>query len=118
MPPRVVDAVRTRRAFSALRDSRNRARSGPVWVVRADVPADVPEAGGAPVCVAYAVGRPVGTAVVRNRLRRRLRPLIGELAGDGMLPPGLYLVGATAAAAGEDHEGLRDHLGRAVRDVA
>ena len=118
MPRCVVDAVRTRRAFSALRHSRNRARSGPVWIVRADAPSDLPEAAGAPVRVAYAVGRPVGTAVARNRVRRRLRPMIDELAGAGTMRPGVYLVGATAAAAGEDHDGLRRHLIRAVEGVA
>ena len=118
MPPRVVDAVRTRRAFLALGQSRSRSRSGPVGVVRATAPEGSPEAGGAPVRVAYAIGRTVGGAVVRNRLRRRLRAMIVEVATAGAVPPGLYLVGATAAAVAEPSDRLRDHLARAVGGAA
>ncbi len=46
--------------------------------------------------VAFAIGRPVGSAVARNRVRRRLRSLLAEAD----LPNGLYLVGATPAVAG------------------
>jgi ribonuclease P protein component len=46
--------------------------------------------------VAFAIGRAVGPAVVRNRLRRQLRALLRERS----LVPGYYLVGATPAAAG------------------
>ena len=42
-----------------------------------------------PPQVAFAIGRAIGPAVVRNRCRRRLRVLLGA-AG---LPPGWYLVG-------------------------
>jgi ribonuclease P protein component len=45
--------------------------------------------------VAYAIGRRVGPAVVRNRLRRRLRAIFAEVAP----PPGDYLVAADPAAA-------------------
>jgi ribonuclease P protein component len=48
--------------------------------------------------VAYAIGRAVGPAVVRNRVRRRLRALVAEEARRG-LPPGWYLFGARTAAA-------------------
>ena len=40
--------------------------------------------------MAYAIGRPVGHAVARNRLRRRLRALMDELRAG--LPDGLYLI--------------------------
>ena len=46
--------------------------------------------------VAYVVGRSTGTAVVRNRVRRRLRAAVREL-GD-QLGPGTYLFGADKAA--------------------
>jgi len=45
-------------------------------------------AGEAPPRVAFAVGRRVGGAVVRNRVRRRLR----ELARGSALPGGVWLV--------------------------
>jgi ribonuclease P protein component len=54
-----------------------------------------------PPRVAYSVGRPVGGAVARNRLRRRLRVAMGAHAD--LLEPGHgYLVRADAAAAATD----------------
>lgn len=52
---------------------------------------------GDPPRVAFAIGRPVGNAVVRNRLRRRLRALCQTHASE-MLPGHSYLVGASPAA--------------------
>ena len=78
--------------FDALRRTRHRVRSGPLrvaWVPPA-------EGGGTgPPRVAYAIGRRVGPAVVRNRLRRRLRAAVAELGP----APGDYLVGCDPAAA-------------------
>jgi ribonuclease P protein component len=51
--------------------------------------------GGSEVRVAYAVGRTVGGAVVRNRVRRRLRALVAALP----LAPGDYLVSVGPEAA-------------------
>ena len=45
-----------------------------------------------PPRVAYAVGRRVGGAVARNRLRRRLRAVVAAAAP--RLAPGAYLVSA------------------------
>jgi ribonuclease P protein component len=53
--------------------------------------------GPGPAAVAYAVGRKVGGAVVRNRLRRRLRALVAAHAG--LRPGAAYLVTPDAAAA-------------------
>ena len=52
-----------------------------------------------PPRVGFSVGRAVGPAVVRNRLRRRLRALSTSAARDGRLPPGSYLLGANTTAA-------------------
>lgn len=60
--------------------------------------------------VAFAIGRPVGPAVVRNRLRRRLRALLAT-AG---LPTGWYLIGATPRAATLSSA----QLARSVSDLA
>jgi ribonuclease P protein component len=50
-----------------------------------------------PPAVAYAIGRPVGNAVARNRLRRRLREVVR--AHSELLEPGCsYLLGAGAGA--------------------
>lgn len=47
--------------------------------------------------VAFAIGRPVGTAVTRNRIRRRLRDLLRRAS----LVPGLYLFGVSRDATNE-----------------
>ena len=97
----MVAAVRTRTDFAALSRSRSRSRSGSVWVVRADAP---------DLAVAYAIGKAVGGAVVRNRLRRRLRALIAEAERAGDLPPGHYLVGADPSAVEAPFPELRRQL--------
>ncbi len=89
--------------FQRFRSEGRRFRHGIVWCTVVDDPAATPPR------VAYAVGRPVGGAVVRNRVRRRLRAVMAEEARAGGLPPGYYLVGvrpdagqATFAAIGAD----------------
>jgi ribonuclease P protein component len=63
------------------------------------------------VRVAYAVGRRVGPAVVRNRVRRRLREAIRSLdRASGGLPPGAYLVSVRPAAASLSYADLRADL--------
>jgi ribonuclease P protein component len=58
--------------------------------------------------LAFAIGRPVGGAVVRNRLRRRLRSIFTELAPD--VPAGTYLIGADPSATTLDYGDLRRTL--------
>lgn len=55
-----------------------------------------------PPRVAFSVGRPVGNAVVRNRVRRRLRAALREHA-DYLQPGAAYLVRATPGAADDDY---------------
>ena len=57
--------------------------------------------------VAFALGRATGTAVVRNRLRRRLRAILAE----SDVPPGLLLIGARAEAVELTYDQLRHTLG-------
>lgn len=106
----MVVPVRSREDFAALSRSRARGRSGPVWVVHAAAADDEPVAR-----VAYAVSRKVGGAVVRNRIRRRLRPLMDQLDHDQGLVPGGYLVGVRPDVVGIPVAELRRHLVAAVR---
>ena len=82
--------IRDRATFEALRRSPHRARRGPVTVSYVGT-------GDGPARVAYAVGRRVGGAVVRNQVRRRLRAIVAELEAT---VPGAYLlaVGPDSAA--------------------
>ncbi|MGH9112307.1 MAG: ribonuclease P protein component [Acidimicrobiales bacterium] len=78
--------------FDALRRVGRRARRGPVTVVYAPAPVDVR--------VAYSVGKRLGPAVQRNRVRRRLRAALREVDTEtGGLTPGAYLVMASPVAA-------------------
>ena len=110
-PPVRVARVRSRRAFDALRATGRRSRRRSLQVTFA---APAPErAAVALPAVAYAIGKPVGTAVVRNRLRRRLRALVTELAP----PPGTYLVAATPAAAALSFAELRAELATCLTEA-
>jgi ribonuclease P protein component len=69
---------------------------------------------GSPPRVAYAIGRAVGGAVVRNRLRRRLRTAVGAATP----APGAYLIVASPAAADLEFEALQATVTDAVRSVS
>ncbi len=62
--------------------------------------------------LAMAVGRNVGGAVVRNRLRRQLRALFASLAGQ--VQPGTYLVGAGPSTVRLPFDVIGAHLGTAL----
>lgn len=66
--------------------------------------------------VAYAVGRPVGIAVVRNRVRRRLRAIVSTLdhAQPSLLHDGYYLIAVAPAAAGTSYQALESDVAGAL----
>ena len=96
---RRVWRIRDKATFAALRRDGSRVRSGALTVTFLPGDADQPPR------VAYAIGRTVGGAVVRNRLRRQLRAILAE-AGP-QLAPGAWLVGAGPAAAAMSFGELR-----------
>lgn len=94
--------------FEALARAR-RQRSGPVSLRFC-----LTEDSGDPPRVAYAVGRGFGTAVERNRARRRLRAAITleqALLRDG----GAYLLAAERALMTMPFPTLRDHVATVLR---
>lgn len=100
--------VRDRATFDALRRQGRRARRGVVGVTY--LPADA-----GPPRLAYALGRKLGPAVVRNRVRRRLRAAAQELAASPSgLAPGAYLVTVSPRAAEASYSTLRDDLAAAT----
>jgi len=68
-------------------------------------PADPPQ-------VAYAIGKRVGGATVRNRVRRRLREIVREL--QPALGPGAWLIGAAPEVANLSYEELKGTVARAL----
>ena len=110
-PPAVglIWRVRDRATFAALRRGR-RVRNGPITISWVDgEPTQPPR-------VAFAIGRRVGHAIERNRLRRRLRAVVRTLAPN--LGPGAYLIGAAPKAAHLPFEELRTTVSQACEALA
>jgi ribonuclease P protein component len=84
-----------RATFQALRSVR-RTRRGPLSVTHL---APAPDAPATPPRAAFAIGKATGGAVVRNRIRRRLRAGLRDLQRRDALPAGAYLLGGTAELA-------------------
>jgi ribonuclease P protein component len=98
--------VRDRAIFAALARAR-RVRRGPITLRY------LPDGEGDPPRVAFAVGRSTGAAVVRNRVRRRLRAAVHELGVE--LGPGTYLFGADASVVTMPFPALTASVAAAVR---
>ena len=98
--------VHTRRQFAQFSRPSARGRSGSLRIsfVRVD---------GEGVKVAFAISRKVGSAVVRNRLRRRLRAMFDGLKRD--LHQGLYLVKCDILAKDLSYDELHFQLHEALR---
>ena len=86
-PVGLIHRVRSRGTFARLARARP-VRRGAVWIRRVE---SVP----GPPQVAYAIGRPLGNAVIRNRLRRQLRHAV-LLHADRLVPGSAYLIGVRA----------------------
>jgi ribonuclease P protein component len=102
----LIGRLGERREFERLTRDGRRARSATLWCRSLDDPTVVPPR------VAFAIGRGVGAAVVRNRLRRRLRELVrAATAGDApLLACGLVLLGARPEAAERSFVELGDEV--------
>lgn len=100
----VIDSVRDRRTFRSFGRPDRRVTSGVVRVRFLDDASDPPR-------VAYAIGRHVGGAVVRNRVRRRLREAVRS---SSRVAPGSYLVSVDERAADCSYRRLADDLAGAL----
>ena len=104
----VLWRITDRATFDELRRRGQRARQGPLTVTflaptlastPSSAPASVPDGADQPPRVAFAIGKAAAGAVVRNRIRRRLRAALRGLRSEGALPTGAYLVAVGAAGA-------------------
>ncbi len=92
-----VGRIRDRSTQRKFRRPAGQAKRGPVRAIF--VVTD--EAGEEFVQVGYAIGRQYGNAVRRNRLRRRLRAVVRELAPE--ISPGGYLLRPDPATGSLSH---------------
>ncbi|MFN8017365.1 MAG: ribonuclease P protein component [Acidimicrobiales bacterium] len=106
--------VRDRRTFVALRSGAIRVRRGPLSV------AFLEREDAVGTQVAYALTKRVGGAVERNRLRRRLRAVLAELARgpEGLVPPGVLLVSAGPEALDRSPKELRNDVVHVLEALA
>lgn len=104
----MIRPVRDRRTFVALRTAGIRVRRGPLSVVF------LPEEHADVTRVAFAITKRVGGAVERNRLRRRLRAILQDLARDPAerVPSGVLLISAGPQVGDRNPEELRNDVQR------
>ena len=95
--------IRTRRQFALLAKPTSRGQSGPLRISFV-----VPASDDSQVAVAYAISRKVGNAVVRNKIRRRLRALFDEF--DPQPQSGIYLINCGFETGKLSHDELQQHL--------
>lgn len=104
-----VDRIRTRSTFERIRNSGKGGASGPIRVkFVADTDWPQPR-------FAYAVGKKLGNAVVRNRIRRRLRAIAVEMGPN--LPTGAYLVSPATSAVDLKFDELRMVMAQALKNA-
>ena len=105
-PVGLTNRIRERDAFERLRRDGTRIHSTSLWCNFLSDPLMAPSS------TAFAIGRAFGSAVARNRLRRRLRELLAARQRTVPLPPGLLLIGAQPTAAELTFDQLRTELDR------
>jgi len=105
----LIGPIQRRSAFTKLSKEGTYVRSGSFWCIMLLDPSLTM------AHVGYAIGRPYGGAVERNRLRRRLRVLMASHC-DALLP-GSYLVGATPGANQQDFVQLGASVSRLISAI-
>ncbi len=111
----MIGRLRLRDDFRRLRREGRTVRRGPLRLVHCATGAG-PDTG---TRVAYAIPRTVGSAVVRNRIRRRLRAILVERdRRPGGVPTGDYLVRVSPAAATSSYAELDSLVAEALDALA
>jgi ribonuclease P protein component len=127
VPSLTVGRITSRAAFAELQRSRARGSSGSVRAVFS--PAQAPTASSSPTPstpsatagdvfpqVGFAVSRQCGSAVVRNRLRRRARAVVRSEAPQ--LPRGRYLLRFSPDSASASPAAFRADVAQALRKAS
>jgi ribonuclease P protein component len=106
--------IRDRDAFVRLGRDGTRIRTSSLWCTF------LPDPDATPPRVAFAIGRAIGSATTRNRVRRRIKALLRDTTTGVtpnsattpamVLPPGWYLFGARPSAIELTFDQLRAEL--------
>lgn len=78
----MISGISDRATFARIRSEGQHVRSADLRLRYLDTAGDV----AAPIALAYSISRKVGGAVVRNRIRRRLRAIFAELLDESQEP--------------------------------
>ncbi len=106
---RLIGRIRHREVFSRLSKEGTYVRSHGLWCsLLLDDSLENAHIG-------YAIGRQVGGAVERNRIKRQLRVLFGTRSGQ--LRPGWYLIGVTPKATGSTWDQLGVLVDRLIGQI-
>ncbi|MDJ0771400.1 MAG: ribonuclease P protein component [Ilumatobacter sp.] len=100
----MIRRIRERAAFERLAAHGTRIRRPALWCTWC------PDPDSTSTSVAFAITRALGSAVTRNRLRRRLRVLLVEFDRAQPRQPSLLLIGATPKAVELTFDQLRTEL--------
>jgi ribonuclease P protein component len=106
----LIHRIRGRDAFGRLAHDGMRIRRPALWCTWCPDPSTTT------MSVAFSLSRALGPAVVRNRLRRRLRSILRE--SETTLPGGMMLIGATPAAVELTFDQLRAELSQLLMTAA
>ena len=110
-PVRLIHRIRTRQQFDELSRSGRRVRSDLLWCTY------LPDPDQMPPTVAFAIGRVHGPAVIRNRIRRRLRAICRDMATNGELPSGHWLWGITRSTSEQVYDMAHSALMTEMRSL-
>jgi ribonuclease P protein component len=130
VPSLTVGRITSRAAFAELQRSRARGSSGSVRAVFTPAPAPTASSSPTPSTpstpsstagdvfpqVGFAVSRQCGSAVVRNRLRRRARAVVRSEAPQ--LPRGRYLLRFSPDSASASPAAFRADVAQALRKAS
>lgn len=110
----MVARLSRRDQFTYLRAHATTVREGRLRISFVDPDEAI---GPSEAAVAFAVPKKYGTAVRRNRVRRRLRELMRDFADRGELPTRWFLVSVMSSSEEPGYHDLSRWLGRALGGV-
>lgn len=107
-----MEGIRERETFERLRSHGRRGRAGALTIVRTARPH------GEQTAVAFSIRRQVGTAVRRNRIRRQMKEILGDLERRGDLHGDALLVIVSPHSECPSYATLREWTERALEVTA